>query len=289
MKFVFYNEFKPGVLSDGKVFDISSLLRKDSHHPQELVEEFITKYDQIKSKINSIIKDNKGIPVDSVRLRAPVPRPIHIVCALRNYKEGTELPNVDFFLKSSTCVIGPGDTVVLPDVKASVFHHEPELAVIIKKFAQKVPATKAMEYVFGYTAFNDVSARDIGASYYFKKSFDTFGPMGPCLVTADEIPDPHNIKVKLWVDNSERHDFSTSEMANRIDKLIEVASSVTTLYPGDIISTGTHHVGMGPLQNGNTCSMEIEHIGILSVKVSDPMKRVWDKNTEVGKLKTNKK
>ncbi len=289
MKFVFYNEFKPGVLSDGKVYDISSLLLKDSHHPQELVEDFITKYDHIKTKINSIIKDNKGVDVDSVRLRAPVPRPIHIVCALRNYKEGTELPTIEFFLKSSTCVIGTGDTVVLPNVKASVFHHEPELAVVIKKFAQNVPASKAMEYVFGYTCFNDVSARDIGASYYLKKSFDTFGPMGPCITTADEIPDPQNIKVRLWVDKNERHDFSTSEMANPIDKLIEVASSVTALYPGDIISTGTHHVGMGPLQNGNTCSMEIEHIGVLSIKVNDPQKRVWDTKTDVGKLKPNKK
>lgn len=289
MKFVFYNDFKPGILNDGKVFDISSLLSKDAHHPQELVEEFITEYDQLKAKITLITKGKNGIVVDSVRLRAPIPRPIHLICALRNYKEGTELPNVDFFLKSSTCVIGPGDTVILPDVKASVFHHEPELAVVIKKFAVKVPASKAMEYVFGYTAFNDISARDIGATYYFRKSFDTFGPMGPCLVTADEIPDPHNIRIKLWVDDSERHDFCTCDMANRIDRLIEVASSVTALYPGDLISTGTHHVGMGPLQDGNVCSMEIEHIGILSVKVTDPLKRVWDKNTDVGKLKTNKK
>jgi 2-keto-4-pentenoate hydratase/2-oxohepta-3-ene-1,7-dioic acid hydratase in catechol pathway len=288
MKFVFFNEFQPGVLSDNKVFDIGSVLRKDAHHPQELVEDFIAKFDQIKSKINSIIKDHKGLAVDSVRLRAPVPRPIHLVCALRNYKEGTELPNVEFFLKSSTCVIGPGDTVVLPDVKATVFHHEPELAVVIKKFAQKVPASKAMDYVFGYTCFNDISARGIGESYYFRKSFDTFGPMGPCLVTADEIPDPHHINIRLWVDKSERHDFSTEEMANKIDRLIEVASTVTALYPGDIISTGTHHTGMGPVQNGNICSMEIEHIGVLAVKISDPLKRVWDAKTQVGKLKTNK-
>jgi 2-keto-4-pentenoate hydratase/2-oxohepta-3-ene-1,7-dioic acid hydratase in catechol pathway len=275
MKFVFFNEFKPGVLAGGKVFDISSLLAKDSHHPQELVEEFITKYDKLVPRINSLTSGQKGVPVDSVRLRAPVPRPIHLVCALRNYKEGTELPNVDFFLKSSTCVIGPGDTVELPDVKASVFHHEPELMVVMKRFAKKVPASQAMDYVFGYTAFIDVSARDIGASYYFRKSFDTFGPMGPALVTADEIPDPHNIRVKLWVDDKTRHDYSTADMAHHIEELIEVASSVTALAPGDVISTGTHHVGLGPLQDGNTCSVEIEHIGSFSVKVSDPMHRVW--------------
>lgn len=289
MKFVLFNEFKPGILADGKVYDISLLLRKDAHHPQELVEEFIIKYDQLLPELKKVLKNGKGVVVDSVRLRAPVPRPVHLVCALRNYKEGTELPNIDFFLKSSTCIIGPGDTVVLPDVKASVFHHEPELAVVIKKFAQNVPAAKAMEYVFGYTCFNDVSARDIGASYYFRKSFDTFGPMGPCVVTADEIPDPHNIRVKLWVDDKARHDYCTCDMANHIDKLIESASSCTALYPGDIISTGTHHTGLGPIQGGNTCSMEIEHIGAFSVKVTDPLKRVWDEKTDVGKLKPNKK
>jgi 2-keto-4-pentenoate hydratase/2-oxohepta-3-ene-1,7-dioic acid hydratase in catechol pathway len=289
MKFLFFNEFVPGILRDGEIFDISSLFSQDAHHPQELVEEFIGRYDEIAAKIEPLIKSSKGIAVNSVRLRAPVPRPIHIVCALRNYKEGTELPNVDFFLKSSTCVIGPGDTVVLPDIKASVFHHEPELAVVIKKYAEKVPASKAMDYVFGYTAFNDISARDIGASYYYRKSFDTFGPMGPCMVTADEIPDPHNIRVRLWVDDSERHDYCTCDMANRIDRLIEAASAVTALYPGDIISTGTHHIGLGPVQDGNLCSMEIEHIGVLSVNISDPSKRAWDNNTDVGKIKPNKK
>ena len=113
-----------------------------------------------------------------------------------------------FFLKSSTSVIGPNDIVELPPVDAWVFHHEAELAVIIGKRAKAVAPEKAMEHVFGYTCFMDISARGIGAgTSYEDKSYDTFGPMGPWILTADEIPDPHSLQVKLWVNGNLRHDY----------------------------------------------------------------------------------
>jgi 2-keto-4-pentenoate hydratase/2-oxohepta-3-ene-1,7-dioic acid hydratase in catechol pathway len=100
--------------------------------------------------------------------------------------------------------------------------------------------------------------------------------MGPVLVTADEIADPHDIRVKLWVNGQLRQNFSTGQMANRIDRLIEVASHVSGLAPGDVIATGTYHIGMGPIQDGDQVEMTIEGIGDLSCRVVDPGKRSWD-------------
>jgi 2-keto-4-pentenoate hydratase/2-oxohepta-3-ene-1,7-dioic acid hydratase in catechol pathway len=140
-----------------------------------------------------------------------------------------------------------------------------------------VKAADAMNYVFGYTCFLDVSARGVSPTFYIHKSYATFAPMGPAIVTADEIADPHNLRIRIWVGGDLRQDFSTGEMANRIEKLIEVASSVCPLQPGDVIPTGTHHIGLGPIQDGEDVTIEIEKIGRMSVKVRDSRKRSWDR------------
>jgi 2-keto-4-pentenoate hydratase/2-oxohepta-3-ene-1,7-dioic acid hydratase in catechol pathway len=150
------------------------------------------------------------------------------------------------------------------------------LAVVIKKKGKKIKASEAMEYVFGYTGFIDVSSRGVGNTYFLRKSFDTFGPMGPALVTADEVPDPQDLGVRLWVNDKLRQDFRTSDMAIQIRELIEEASTVCALEPGDVISTGTHHLGLGPIQNGDKVTLEIEHIGRMTVNVTDPLKRKWE-------------
>jgi 2-keto-4-pentenoate hydratase/2-oxohepta-3-ene-1,7-dioic acid hydratase in catechol pathway len=203
-----------------------------------------------------------------------------LLCAAKNYKDGNEIPKPDFFLKANGTIVGPDDTVVLPEAQARVFHAEPELAVVIKFRAANVKASQAMEHVFGYTCFLDVSARGLSSSYYIHKSFHTFGPMGPAIVTADEVGDPQNLRVRLWVDDDLRQDFNTGEMANPVARLIEAASAVCPLEPGDVIATGTHHLGLRPIQHGETVTIEIEKVGRLSVKVEDPLRRAWDPNMQ---------
>ena len=286
MHFVLFDDFKPGVLRDGRVHDLSALPGLDPRNPRETVRALIAAHATRPREIAAAVGLSKGVPVESVRLRQPVPDPVQLLCAAKNYKDGRETPKADFFLKAQGTIIGPGDTVKLPEVEARVFHAEPELAVVIKKTAANVKAADAMDYVFGYTCFLDVSARGVSPTFYIHKSYVTFGPMGPGIVTADEVPDPHNLRVRLWVDDDLRQDFSTGEMANRIDKLIEVASSVCPLQPGDVIPTGTHHIGLGPIQHGETITIEIERVGRMSVKVEDPLKRTWDKavrNTAIPK------
>lgn len=280
MHFVLFDDFKPAVLSGDRVFDISAMLSGvDLGNPRQTVRGLIARCDELAPRIPALLRQSKGVPVTSVRLRQPVPDPVQLLCAARNYRDGHEVPKADFFLKAPGALIGPGDTVQLPDVEARVFHAEPELAVVIKKTAANVAAADAMDYVFGYTCFLDVSARGVSPTFYINKSYVTFGPMGPGIVTTDEVPDPHALRVRLWVDNELRQDFSTGKMLNRIDKLIEVASSVCPLQAGDVIATGTHHAGLGPIQDGETITIDIERVGRMSVNVRDPRKRTWEKAT----------
>jgi len=277
MRFIFFNDFKPGVVTGETVWDISSLIKNTPiDHPQEIVRRIIADYENLSSKVEQHCQDTAGLPLGSVRIRPPVPKPVHLLGAMNNYKRDGRFVDLDFFIKSSTCIIGSGDTVELPELEVDHFAHEAELAVVIKKHGKKIKASEAMEYVFGYTGFIDVSSRGVGNTYFLRKSFDTFGPMGPVLVTADEVPDPHDLGVRLWVDDSLRQDFRTSDMAIQIPKLIEEASTVCALEPGDVISSGTHHLGQGPIQDGEKVTLEIERIGRMTVHVKDPLHRTWE-------------
>lgn len=278
MRFVLYDEFSPGVLAGDRVVDISSILGSGGCGPQATVETFIARYDEVKPEIEALVARSGGVPLASVRLRQPVPSPKQLLCAIKNYIEaGKPAPEADFFLKSPLSIIGPGETVEIPPFPARVFHHEPELAVVLKSGGSNIAPADAMKHVFGYTGFIDISARDLGGSYYQKKSFRTFGPMGPALVTADEVGDPYNLAVKFCVNGQVKQDFTTADMANRIDRLIELASQVGSLAAGDVIATGTFHIGMGAIMDGDELTLEIEKVGTLSVNVVDPQKRSWDR------------
>ena len=275
MHFVFFDDFRPGILRDGRVYDIASLLDAQAlHSPQEVVEAFIARYAELKPELQKL--SGTGIPVGSVRLRPPVPRPLQLLCAIRNYKEPGRTPEGGFFLKAPTSVVGPGDVVRLPNVQAKVFHFEAELAAVIGTGGGNIPRSEAMGHVFGYTAFIDASARESGNSFHMRKGYDTFGPMGPALVTADEIPDPHDLRVKLSVNGKVRQDFSTDDMYNRIDALVAQSSAIAPIVRGDVIATGTHHLGLGPIQEGDEVTLEIERIGSFTVRVEDPLHRRWD-------------
>ena len=283
MKLVLYNDFVPGVMKGDRVVDISAVVSDIPRiSPQTLMAGLIERFDQYRSAIQGAADASDGMPASQVRLRAPLPEPTRIVCMAGNYMEsGTRalVADRDAFLKSPSAVIGPGDTVVLPDCPAPHFHHEAELAFVVGKTASKVSPEDASDHIFGYVNFIDVSARGMNpngsSSFFWQKSWDTFAPMGPYLVTADEIPDPQNLAIKLWVSGDLRQDLSTSDMGRSVGEVLEFASWITTLKPGDVVSTGTNHVGLGPIQDGDSIDMEIEGLGRLSLNVRDDWKRTW--------------
>ncbi len=288
MKLVLYNDYRLGVIRDDKVVDATEVVdRARFRRPQDMLEEVIINWDDLKSRLESAAESNEGIPLQDVRLRAPVPRPSKLICAAVNYLEfGQREPAIlDAFLKSPSGIIGNGDTCELPPTPATVFHHEAELALVIGKKATKVTEEDALSYVFGYTHFLDMSARGlqgaVGNSFFLGKCWDTFAPMGPALVTADEIPSPNNLQVRLWNNGEPRHDFSTSDMAHQIPELISEFSKITTLEPGDIIATGVNHQQIGAVQDGDVLRMEIENLGpSLVVHISDPSMREWPRGID---------
>jgi 2-keto-4-pentenoate hydratase/2-oxohepta-3-ene-1,7-dioic acid hydratase in catechol pathway len=288
MKLVLFNDNQLGALKDKRVVDLMGALKDlHFHKPQDMMEQVITGWDKLKPELETIIRDNEGVPIESVKLRPPMPKPSKIICAAVNYLEfGQREPAVlDAFLKSPTAIIGTGETCELPPAPATVFHHEPELAFVVGKTATKVSQEDAMSYIFGYCNFLDMSARGligaVGNSFFLGKCWDTFAPMGPALVTADEISDPQNIQIRLWNNDEPRHDFPTSDMAHPIAKLVSEFSKITTLEPGDVVATGVNHQQIGAVQDGDLIRMEIQEMGPpLVIRISDPSKREWPRGID---------
>ncbi len=288
MKIVCFDDYKLGVLKDAaSLVDITPVVRDAAQgDPRLLINAVIEKFAQYRGKIEQTVASGKTIPLDSVKLRPPVPRPGNIDCMAVNYVEEMvpTPPPINGFHKSPNAIIGPGDTMVLPDVPATIFEGEAELAVVIGKRADKVSAADAMSYVFGYVNFIDGSARELpppGNTFYQVKSRETFAPIGPYLVTADEIPDPHKLSVKLWVNGVLKQDYSTADMANKIPRCIEWVSSIHHLDPGDIIPTGTNHGGLNPFMDGDVVELEIQGLGRLKISVRDDLKRTWARDTRL--------
>ncbi len=201
-------------------------------------------------RIQSAVETNApgGIfPLSSVKLLAPIPKPAKIICIGLNYREHAieskmEIPKTPtVFSKYASCVIATGDNIVLPK-NSTKPDYEAEMAVVIGKNGRHIKAADWQEYVFGYTIMNDVSARDFQmatSQWMIGKTFDTFAPMGPCIVTANEIADPHQLDISLTINGQTLQNSNTRELIFRVPELIEYLSSVFTLEPGDIISTGT--------------------------------------------------
>jgi len=290
MKLLFFDDYKLGVLQGDTVIDVSAVVREIAHTgPHDLISGLIERFADYRGALEREIADSKGVPVGGLRIRAPLPRPVNIDCMAVNYMEnGTrkEPAPINAFHKSPSGVIGDGDTMVLPDVPAAIFEGEAELAVVIGKRADNVPAAKAMEHVFGYVNFIDGSARGLppaGNTFYQMKSRDTFAPMGPWLVTADEVGDPHALPIRLWVNGTLKQDFSTSDMAHKIPRCIEWVTSIHTLEPGDIVATGTNHRGLSAFMNDDVIELETEGLGRLSFTVRDDLKRTWSRETRLDR------
>jgi len=288
MKLLFFNDYRLGVLKGERVVDVTQVVLNVPHTgPGNLINGVIEHWAELRGAIDKAAASGTGLPVAQVKIRSPLPKPVNIDCMAVNYMEdGTrkEAAPINAFLKSPNCVVGHGETVVLPDIPFSIFEGEAELAVVIGRRAKNVPASRAMEHVFGYTNFIDGSARDattLGNSFYQVKSRDTFAPIGPYIVTADEIKDPHKLQVRLSVNGMLKQNYNTSDMANKIPRCIEWISGIHELEPGDVLAPGTNHRGLSALQNGDTVELEIDSLGKLVVKVQDDLSRTWARETRL--------
>lgn len=288
MKLLFFDDFKLGVLKGEAVVDVSDVVQGIPHTgPHNLISGLIEHFADYRGRLEDAVSKGQGVPVSHVRIRPPLPKPYNTICMAVNYMEDGTLPApapINAFHKATNTVIGPGDDMVLPDIPASIFEGEAELGVVIGKRASWVSEAEAMNYVFGYVNFIDGSARGLppaGNTFFQMKSRDTFAPMGPYLVTADEIADPHRLHVRLWNNGTLMQDFNTSDMAHQIPRCIEWASSIHTLEPGDVLATGTNHRGLNAFQDGDRIELEVDGLGRLHFDVRDDLKRTWSRDTRL--------
>ena len=229
------------------------------------------------------------IPVQSVRLQAPVLLPSKVIACASNYEAHVEemretvlprtnqdapswLLHFDVFLKAPSSIVGPQDSVRIPPVALEQelkVHHECELAIVIGRPGRAIRADKAYEHVFGYLPALDMTVRGAGDRSR-RKSYDTFTPVGPWLTTADEVPEPHDLQISLRVNGEQRQVVNTASMVVQIPEIIEYASSVMTLNPGDLILTGAPP-GVGPVIVGDRIECSISDLGRMTVPVvADP-------------------
>ena len=262
---------RPGLVVDGGVVDLGAVGFKDAIA-------FMSAPVSVQADVaGAAARSRTRIALEEVRLLAPVPNPPRIFGIGVNYAEHAaesgsktrDVPTV--FIVLSSAVVGPGADVVLPP-NSSMVDYEAELAVVIGKAGHRIAASEWEEHVFGYTMMNDVSARDVQRAttqWSLGKSFPTFAPMGPWVVTKDEIADPHRLGISLTIGGERLQDSNTSQMIYRIPALIEYLSGIVALQVGDVISTGTPSgVGMGRtpqrwLKVGDEMVIAIEGIGEL--------------------------
>lgn len=287
MKLLFYNDFIPAVLQGKTIVNISEAISDIPHvTPHDWMSGLIASFDQYRGKIEKIASASSGVPIDQVRIRPPLPKPVNLVCMAANFLEDAAIKEpkpLNAFLKSSSSIIGDGDTIVLPSDQADIFHHEAELAIVVGRESTNVTAADTYTHIFGYVNFIDVSARGLHEnSLFLGKSWESFGPMGPFLVTADEVPKPQDLRVKLWVNGKLRQNYSTADMGVDIPHTFEWITAITTLNPGDLLSCGTNHQGLGALQHGDCVEMETEGLGRLTTAVRDDLKREWTREIDKG-------
>ena len=233
--------------------------------------------EDVRSEVERQIKDGKKGHLEEIKLLSPLTDPEKIICIGLNYHDHAKESNMAvpevpvLFPKYTNCIIAHEEAVIIPE-EVEQCDYEVEFAFVVGKTAKDVSEQDAMDYVFGYTIVNDVSARDIQlseAQWTRGKTIDTFAPTGPCIVTADEISDPHNLDISLKLNGQTMQQSNTRELIFKIPVLLSFLSRTITLQPGDIISTGTPHgVGMGRnpqvwLKDGDVTEASVEGIGVL--------------------------
>lgn len=279
--FTYNHETRVGAVVDGFVVDG----KNNTKIPATMLEFLSAGAVALEAMQQQIDSGLGRIALDQVKLHAPVPRPGKYLGVSLNYVDHIEETGLDkpeypsFFTKQSTCVIGPGDAIHRPKVSDKL-DYEGELAFVIGTRCRHVPVAKAHQVIAGFTIANDVSVRDWqfrSPTFTLGKSFDTHGPLGPWLVTGDEISDPHNLDLKTWIDDELRQSSNTRQMIFNCYEMIAYLSQAMTLEPGDVIATGTPAgVGVkmkprGYMLPGQTARIEIEGIGTLvNPVIEDP-------------------
>lgn len=262
-----------GVVDGDSIVDVTAVCGVDPAEwpavgPLRLIRDFAA----LRPAIEAALPSAPRLPLADVRLETPVPWPNKVIAYPVNYHaHGREMQatyratNQGFFLKPSSAVSGPNDPVELPSVPGREVHHESELGIVIGKEVRNLKREDWREAVFGYACLLDMVVRG-REERVFRKAYDTFCPVGPWIVTADEVPDPANLDMKLWVGDELRQSANTRDLVLDIPGMIETASAVMTLYPGDIIATGTPE-GVGPVVDGDVIRIVIDQIGEMNVPV----------------------
>jgi len=289
-RYRYRNEESYGVINQQTVLSLPALAKRFKKKLPQEIEDFIALGDDtlriaenLLQNINDSDIGNASVPLNAVSLLAPIAFPPKIICLGRNYidhsDEMKEPPAKEpiIFMKPHTTIIGPNEKIIKPTFVKEL-DYEGELAIIIGKKAKNVTITQAESCIFGYTIFNDVSARDIqfrDGQWTRGKSFDTFAPIGPSITTVAQLPDTSNLSLKTWVNGELRQNATTSNMMLNVSEIVHHLSRVMTLEPCDVIATGTP-AGVGfamkpprYLKDGDVVRIEIEGIGILENTVEE--------------------
>lgn len=287
MKLISFNDFRVGVVDDNqRLHDVTGCLPAAlDAMPQHRMTWLIEHWGDVRGAIESFVAQDAGAPLATVSLLAPVPAPPHVFAAPANYqkhigelqeravtKKGRSAREQGFFLKAPASVIGAGQVITLPRGSARRFDHESELAVVIGMGGRNIPRAQAMQHVFGYSCLMDLTMRiEPGTGEEersMRKSFASFTPIGPWVVTADEVPNPGELSNRLMVNGEVRQDANTRDLIVGIEELIELISSVLPLQAGDVIATGTPE-GVGPIVAGDRVTIEIEQVGTMTLSVQE--------------------
>lgn len=267
MKVLRFNDNRIGVLKDPEtVIDVSDLIAHRHSRGPAAIDDLIAGFDRHRPAIEKLAGNGAGIPLSSVRLLAPLERPVRVLAAYVNYLDRPsrtlETVPLEFFHKSPE-IVGPEGTIFLPDIpEVREYHAEAEIAFVIGKHGKDVPLEKAREHIFGYVPFFDISARGLTRkSQLLPKGQDSFTVCGPWITTADEVADPDDLNVRSWVSGEARQDYNTGAMAHKMPNQVAWLSRFIQLHPGMLVATGTFHVGLGPINVGDTLEIEISGLG----------------------------
>jgi 2-keto-4-pentenoate hydratase/2-oxohepta-3-ene-1,7-dioic acid hydratase in catechol pathway len=246
MRIARFNGGRIGIVIGDTIRDVTAAADVDpAEWPPVGMVRVIAHFSGLRNKLAAAARSAPALPLADVRLETPVPWPNKIIAYPTNYRDHaaemsttTHADLQGYFLKANSSLSGPNDAIELPDIPGREIHHECEIALVIGKEGRSIPAARAFDHVFGYACLLDITIRG-KEERVMRKSFDTFTPVGPWITTADEIPDPADIGMRLWVNAAKRQEASTKDLVVNIPRMIEIASSASTLYPGDLIATGT--------------------------------------------------
>jgi 2-keto-4-pentenoate hydratase/2-oxohepta-3-ene-1,7-dioic acid hydratase in catechol pathway len=297
MRFVVYNDFRVGVLEGDMVCDVSRAIPKWESGDARAMNRLIAGWDSLRNAVTEEAKKANPVPLAQVQLKAPVPAPTHLLAAPSNYRAHSEemrtgaagvhvsddkkakrqtAEELGFFMKAVGSITGPQDPIELPlkSYPTRRFDHEGEIAFVVGKYAQGVSPENAMDYIFGYTMMIDATMRNSAErseERVQRKSFASFSPMGPCVVTADEAGRWQDLNVKLFLNGEQRQDARATDMIVDIPNLLSRASHVMPLLPGDVYTTGSP-AGVSPISVGDTVVVEGARIGQMTLTVKE---RAW--------------